>query len=90
MAEAKVDIEAKPRSWPRNDLEDVTRIGIMVGGFLAAEPFKSDAAFQELVTAPLRHRHGPRFGSVRRLKYLMDAMMVKHRWLRFFQSLGES
>ena len=51
---------------------------IIIGGFLAAEPFKSDAAFQESVTSYLRRKDGPSFGAVQRIKYLMSSLMVKH------------
>ena len=50
----------------------------MIGGFLSAEPFKSDVNFQERVTALLRGKDGPKFGAVRRLRYIMGATMVKH------------
>ncbi|ORY35502.1 P-loop containing nucleoside triphosphate hydrolase protein [Naematelia encephala] len=66
------------RAWSRRDLEDATRIGVMVGGFLAAEPFRSEATFQEKVTNLLRGRDGPKYGAVRRLRYIMGNIMVKH------------
>jgi len=50
----------------------------MIGGFLAAEPFRSEAAFQERVTAMLRCPAGPKFGAVQRMKHIMGATMVKH------------
>ena len=72
------DIHLRRKVWGRKDIEDATRIGVMIGGFLAAEPFKSDAAFQERVTSLLRGEDGPRFGAVQRMKYIMGATMIKH------------
>lgn len=59
-------------------MEDATRLGVMIGGFLAAQPFRSESNFQERVTNLLRGKDGPKFGAVRRLKYIMGATMVKH------------
>ena len=64
--------------WSRWDLDDATRIGNMVGGFLAAEPFRSGSNFQDQVTKYLRRGDGPSFGAVGRLRYIMSALMVKH------------
>jgi hypothetical protein len=69
---------ANPLSWSKWDLDDATRVGVMIGGFLGAEPFRSEATFQQRVTSLLRGRDGPNFGAVRRLRYLMSEMMVKH------------
>ena len=66
------------RTWSQKDITDLTRLGVMIGGFLATEPFKSEGGFQEHVTNQIRRRGGPTFGSVRRLRYLMSEMMVKH------------
>ncbi|WWD19169.1 hypothetical protein CI109_103627 [Kwoniella shandongensis] len=66
------------RTWSKRDIEDATRIGVMIGGFLAAEPFKSEALFQRLVTASLSKRGGPEFGAVARMKYIANGLMVKH------------
>ena len=73
-------VAARPhaRAWSKSDINDATRIGVMVGGFLAAEPFRSEAAFQERIVALLRGPGGPKFGAVQRLKNVMDAVMVKH------------
>ncbi len=65
-------------TWSNRDIDDATRIGVMIGGFLAAQPFRSDASFQERITSQLRTNGGPRFGAVRRMKYIMGATMVKH------------
>ncbi|OCF32745.1 hypothetical protein I316_05666 [Kwoniella heveanensis BCC8398] len=70
--------EALLRQWSSKELEDATRIGQMVGGFLAAEPYKSDMGFQQHVTAELRGPEGPSIGSVRRLKDIMAGVIVKH------------
>jgi len=50
----------------------------MIGGFLAAEPFRAEDTFNEKVTRLLRGKLGPKFGAVRRLGYLMGVTMVKH------------
>lgn len=60
----------------------------MIGGFLAAEPFRSDAGFQDRVTNPLRGKEGPKFGAVRRLKYIMSGVMVKHSYVDRLFLLG--
>ena len=73
--------QATSTAWGRASLDDVGKIGVMLGGFLAAEPFKSDDGFQMCVTARLRRKDGPSFGAVKRLKSLMDAVMVKHQWV---------
>lgn len=69
------------RPWSRRDIDDVTRLGVMIGRFLAVQPYRSEVAFQEMVTADLRRKSGPRFGAVRRLKELMGALMVKHQYV---------
>ncbi|WWC71430.1 uncharacterized protein I206_105386 [Kwoniella pini CBS 10737] len=66
------------RAWDKFDLEDAYRIGRMIGGFLAAEPFKTEGGFERNVIAPLRNKEGPSFGAVRRMKYIMNGLMVKH------------
>ncbi|ODO11128.1 hypothetical protein I350_01731 [Cryptococcus amylolentus CBS 6273] len=66
------------RAWSKRDMEDATRLGTMIGGFLAAEPFKSEGKFQQLVAAPLRRKEGPDFGAVGRMKYLLGGLLVKH------------
>jgi hypothetical protein len=66
-------------AWSNHNLNDVARFGVIVGGFLSAQPFKSDVGFQEAVTAYLRKATGPTFGAVRRLRGLMNALMVKHQ-----------
>ena len=70
--------DARDHAWSRRDIDDATRIGAMVGGFLALEPFRSESNFQEKVTKQLRRPEGPAFGAVGRLRYIMSAMMVKH------------
>ncbi|WWC63468.1 uncharacterized protein I303_106071 [Kwoniella dejecticola CBS 10117] len=67
-----------PLAWNKLDLEDASRIGRMIGGFLAAEPFKTEGGFERNVITPLRNKEGPSFGAVRRMKYIMDGLMVKH------------
>jgi len=74
----KATSSPKHLAWSRRDIDDATRIGAMVGGFLAAEPFRSESNFQDQVTKHLRHPQGPAFGAVGRLRYIMGAMMVKH------------
>jgi hypothetical protein len=64
--------------WSTRDIDDATRIGVMIGGFLGAEPFRSSTNFQEMVTSLLRAKTGPKFRAVRRMRYLMSSMMVKH------------
>ncbi|WWC90504.1 uncharacterized protein L201_005440 [Kwoniella dendrophila CBS 6074] len=66
------------RPWDQFDLEDASRMGRMIGGYLAAEPFKTEGGFEKNVVAPLKKRQGPLYGAVRRLKYIMDGIMVKH------------
>jgi len=66
------------REWSNKDEDDGSRIGVMIGGFLAAEPFRSEAGFQGRVTSKLRGPDGPEFGAVQRMKYIMGATMVKH------------
>jgi hypothetical protein len=75
---AAIDPESPIRCWNSEDIEDVARIGVIVGKFLNAEPFYSDVSFQEVITSRLKRRE-PSFGAVGRLKYLMDSLMVKHR-----------
>lgn len=70
-----------PRSatrWSKADLDDVTRLGNMLKGFLAAEVFQADE-FRRLVTRPLRAANGPAFGAVERIRSIMSRVMVKHR-----------
>jgi hypothetical protein len=50
----------------------------MIGGFLAAEPFKSAATFNKDITWELGKPGGRHAVAARRLKFLMDALMVKH------------
>jgi hypothetical protein len=69
------------KPWNKRDQEDASRLGVMMGGFLKAEPFGHAAVFREKVTAHLLDHDGPRFGAVQRLKYLMNSMMVKHRYI---------
>jgi hypothetical protein len=66
------------RGWTRNDIDDVSRIGTMIGSFLGAEAFHSEMSFHEIITKHLRRREIS-FGSVERLQYLMNSLMVKHR-----------
>lgn len=66
------------RSWSRRDLDDVSRFGTIISDFLATQPFRSDIAFSETVTSHLRRKQIP-YGAVRRLRYLMNSLMVKHR-----------
>lgn len=71
-------IVAKHLAWSKRDVDDAMRIGVMIGGFLAAEPFRAEDTFNEKVTKLLRGKQGPKFGAVRRLRYLMGVTMVKH------------
>ncbi|WRT68549.1 uncharacterized protein IL334_005526 [Kwoniella shivajii] len=73
-----LDSHQMRRPWNQFDLEDAQRIGRMIGGFLAAEPFKTEGGFEKNVLSPLKNREGPSFGAVRRMKYIMDGLMVKH------------
>ncbi|OXG48040.1 DNA supercoiling protein [Cryptococcus neoformans] len=66
------------RAWSKRDIEDASRLGVMMGGYLAAEPFKSEGRFQQYVTAHLRGKNGPSFGAVQRMKYLLSGILVKH------------
>nr|XP_019044841.1 hypothetical protein I302_06755 [Kwoniella bestiolae CBS 10118]OCF23771.1 hypothetical protein I302_06755 [Kwoniella bestiolae CBS 10118] len=66
------------RAWNQLELEDAYRIGRMIGGFLAAEPFKTEGGFERNVIAPLRNKEGPSFGAVRSMRYIMNGLMVKH------------
>lgn len=75
------DVAASPRAptrWSKADLDDVTRLGNMLKGFLAAEVFQADE-FRRLVTRPLRSANGPAFGAVERIRSIMSRVMVKHR-----------
>lgn len=72
------EVPRERKQWSNRDVDDATRIGVMIGGYLAAEPFRSEAAFQERVTSMLRGARGPKFGAVKRMKYIMSATMVKH------------
>lgn len=69
---------ASRRAWSKRDIEDATRLGVMMGGYLAAEPFKSEGRFQQYVTTHLRGKNGPSFGAVQRMKYLLSGILVKH------------
>lgn len=72
-------VERSPKkAWSKRDVEDATRLGIMMGGYLAAEPFKSEGKFQQYVTTHLRGKNGPSFGAVQRMKYLLSGILVKH------------
>lgn len=71
-------MEITIKGWTSRDIDDVARLGVIISGFLGAEPFRSDAPFQEVVTSHLKRREIP-FGAVGRLQYLMDSLMVKHR-----------
>ena len=64
--------EENIKQWSSRDTYDVQRLGSMMGGFLAIEPFASEKVFSEQVTAHIRGKAGPRFGAVRRLQYLMS------------------
>lgn len=66
------------RAWSKRDIEDASRLGVMMGGYLASEPFKSEGRFQQYVTAHLRGKNGPSFGAVQRMKYLLSGILVKH------------
>ncbi|WOO76723.1 putative ATP-dependent helicase [Vanrija pseudolonga] len=68
----------KTKKWSKADLDDVTRLGNMLKGFLAAEVFQSEN-FARLVTSPLRSIDGPIYGAVDRIRTIMSAVMVKHR-----------
>ena len=78
--EEGVDTPEPPlaRGWTRRDIDDVSRIGTMIGSYLGAEPFRSDLSFHDVITSHLRRREIS-FGSVQRLQYLMNSLMVKHR-----------
>lgn len=67
------------RAWSSKDLNDVSRFGVIAGSFLGAEPYNSEVGFQKAVTAHIRGAAGPPFGAVKRLKDLMNALMVKHQ-----------
>ncbi|KIR27533.1 DNA supercoiling protein [Cryptococcus deuterogattii LA55] len=69
---------SRRRAWSKRDVEDATRLGIMMGGYLAAEPFRSEGKFQHYVTTHLRGKNGPSFGAVQRMKYLLSGILVKH------------
>ncbi|WVR09439.1 hypothetical protein IAU60_006506 [Kwoniella sp. DSM 27419] len=75
---AGINLESNPRQWTDREIEDVTRIGKMIGGYLAAEPFKSDMGFQQHVTSKLKGPRGPAFGAVERIRNVMSGVMVKH------------
>jgi hypothetical protein len=66
------------KGWSNRDIDDVARLGVIISGYLGAEPFRSDASFHDVITSHLK-RHRIPFGAVGRLKYLMGSMMVKHR-----------
>lgn len=80
------DVDEKPwltpsvKGWKARDLNDVGRLGAIIGDFLGTEPYRSDTSFSESVTRHLRGSKVP-FGAVRRLRYLMDSLMVKHRYV---------
>ena len=76
--DCKNALQSEKRKWSNKDIDDATRIGVMIGGFLAAEPFRSETAFQERVTSLLRGSNGPQYGAVKRMKHIMSAVMVKH------------
>lgn len=88
LAESEGAIPKKPRAqattpklsgkWTKADLQDVSRIGNMLSGFLGSSMF-SPEAFRRQVTKPLRKAEGPAFGAVERLRQIMSSVMVKHR-----------
>lgn len=70
-------VERSPkRAWSKRDVEDATRLGIMMGGYLAAEPFKSEGKFQQYVTTHLRGKNGPSFGAVQRVSTCLAAYLL--------------
>lgn len=66
------------KKWSRSDLDDVSRLGRMISGFLASGVFSAEE-FRRQVTKPLRNAEGPAFGAVERIRQIMSAVMVKHR-----------
>lgn len=72
------DSTLKTRAWSKRDFEDAAHIGVMVGHFLAAEPFKSEDSFSQHITNHLRSKEGPRFGAVGLMRNIMSNLMVKH------------
>ena len=71
----------RSRVWSSHDKDDAARMGIMIGGFLAAQPFRSETEFREHVYKPLCHPGGPQFGATERLRYIMSELMVKHAYV---------
>ncbi|KAK4686248.1 hypothetical protein P7C73_g3887, partial [Tremellales sp. Uapishka_1] len=75
------DANVTSARWTEAEIDDATRIGAIVAGFLGCQPFRSESKFQNMVTAPLRPSSGPSFGAVRRIKAIMEALMVRHRYV---------
>jgi hypothetical protein len=61
-----------PASWTSKDLDDAARLGVMIGGFLAAEPFKSAATFNKDITWELGKPGGRHAVAARSMREWLD------------------
>jgi hypothetical protein len=69
-----------PRRWTAADVEDLRKLGGMLGRILQVPIFSDHSkAFENLVQAPLRTPGSPQPGSIRILEQVMQMAMVRHR-----------
>jgi hypothetical protein len=77
--EQEEDVDT-PRRWTAADVEDLRKLGGMLGRILQVPIFSDHSkAFENLVRAPLRTPGGPQPGSIRILEQVMQMAMVRHR-----------
>ncbi|ORY35479.1 SNF2 family N-terminal domain-domain-containing protein [Naematelia encephala] len=66
--------------WTKRDREDSNRFGGMLCNFLGADLFSLEGVtFRSVVSGKLCAKGGPSYGSVARMRELMENVMVKHR-----------
>jgi hypothetical protein len=69
-----------PRRWTAADVEDLRKLGGMLGRILQVPIFSDHSkAFENLVRAPLRTPGGPQPGSIQVLEQVMQMAMIRHR-----------
>lgn len=70
------------RAWTGDDREDLHKLGNMVSSFLEVPQFAGETnskVFGTHVIVPLMDASGPRPGSIKVLKQLMEGIMIRHR-----------
>ena len=73
------------RVWTKHDREDLGKLGKMISHFIAVPQFMANPKLVAThVIEPLLDPAGPRPGSIQVLNQVMEAIMIRHRYLLSF------